>query len=60
MNFSDNPRMYLLEPPYQTGRGVWWPSGRVSNSGASGREFNTYIRNINSPKSTGNTQEAVA
>ena len=45
-----------------------WPSGRASDSGARGRGFNPHSgRRVESlskihllPKSTGNTQEAVA
>ena len=47
--------------------GERWPSGRVCDSGARVRGFDTYLhhvvslsRHIYSPKSTGNTQEAVA
>ena len=47
---------------------IWWPNGRASDSGARGRGFNprsgrcvVSLSKIHlPPKSTGNTQEAVA
>ena len=48
--------------------GAGWPSGRVSDCGARGRAFDTYLHSVVSfskdtftpLKSTGNTQEVVA
>ena len=34
-----------LEYPWLL-RGAWWPSGRVSDSGARGQGFDTYIRRV--------------
>ena len=47
--------------------GAWWPSGRALDSRARCRSFDTYLhhivslsKDINSPESTANTQEAMA
>ena len=47
--------------------GARWLSGKASDSGARGQGFETYLcrvvsltKTLYSPKSTGNTQEAVA
>ena len=38
--------LHSMFGPTLTARGVWWPSGRVSDSGARGWGFTTYLRRV--------------
>ena len=49
-----------IQPIRNQLRGARWPSGRVSDSGARGRGFNTYLRRVVSLNKDTYTQEAVA
>ena len=69
LKFSDTQNVCSDYPKIQTEvREARWPSGRASDSGARGRGFDPHTgRRVVSlskihlpPKSTGNTQEAVA
>ena len=43
---NKNLSIKICRYPYQNMRGVRWPSGRASDSGARGRGFDTYLLRV--------------